>query len=71
MLSEPDAPALVRAEDQIKHNALFWACKNLPDHMTIEIVPKILDKGADPYKLDIYAEDVLYYLAKEGTICIM
>lgn len=35
------------------------------------MVVKLLEKGADPYKLDKYSEDVLYYIAKLGKLRLM
>lgn len=66
ILSLPEAERILKQEDDSKYTPFFWACSSLPEEMALEIVPIILSKGADPYKIDKYQENVLYYVAKTG-----
>lgn len=66
ILALPEADQIMKIEDDNKYIPLFWACSSLPQNFALEVVPIMLDKGADPFKIDNYKENVLYYIAKEG-----
>lgn len=54
ILAMPEAELIMKVEDDNKYIPLFWACSSLPQNLALEIVPIMLDKGADPYKIDNY-----------------
>lgn len=62
----PEADRILKMEDDSKYTPFFWACSSLSEKMALEVVPRILAKGADPFKIDKYYENVLYYIAKAG-----
>jgi ankyrin repeat protein len=64
ILELAEVDRILKMEDENKYTPLFWACSSLSENLALEIVPKILQKGADPFKMDSYQQNVLYYIAK-------
>lgn len=70
IINAPDIEAILKTEDDSKYTPLFWACSSLPENLALEIVPMFLERGADPYKLDKYQENILYYICKHGMLTV-
>lgn len=64
---EIDVKELLTTEDALKYTPIFSACLHKNEVFGEQVVSLFLKKGADPKHLDNHKQNVLYYLAKDGT----